>query len=142
VAVFPAEELPLTKMELVKTIAEEVGLPSATVREIVQRAFDGITETLLKDGRIELRDFGVFQVKERKPRKARNPRTGEAVAVSRKLVVTFKPGREMKERVRKVEDIPRSLQPTPNSWQTEMPRAETLGPPAAPSSGLTVVPAK
>jgi nucleoid DNA-binding protein len=129
VAVFPAEELPLTKKELVKTIAEEVGLPSTTVREIVQRAFDGITETLLKAGRVELRNFGVFRVKERKPRKARNPRTGEAVAVSRKLVVTFKPGREMEERVRKMEDIPRSVQPAPNSRQTETPRAETLDPP-------------
>ncbi|MBX9579468.1 MAG: HU family DNA-binding protein, partial [Gemmataceae bacterium] len=52
-------------------------------------------------GRIELRNFGVFEVKQRKPRKARNPRTGARVDVEAKNVVTFQPGKEMEERVRK-----------------------------------------
>jgi nucleoid DNA-binding protein len=82
----------------------------AKVHEIVQRVFDGLVETLVKEGRIELRNFGVLQVKERKPRKARNPRTGEAVAVPKKFVVTFKPGREMEEQVRQLKEIPRSVQ--------------------------------
>jgi integration host factor subunit beta len=54
----------------------------------------------VSDGRIELRNFGVFEVKQRKPRKARNPRTGERVDVASKNVVTFQPGKEMEERVR------------------------------------------
>ena|SRR5579864_6757768 len=100
----------MTKKELVKAIAGEVGLPTAKVHEIVQRVFDGLVETLVKEGRIELRNFGVLQVKERKPRKARNPRTGEAVVVPKKFVVTFKPGREMEEQVRQLKEIPRSVQ--------------------------------
>jgi Bacterial DNA-binding protein len=53
-------------------------------------------------GRIELRNFAVFEVKRRKPRRARNPRTGEQVKVPAKLVVTFKLGKEMEQRVRKL----------------------------------------
>jgi nucleoid DNA-binding protein len=74
--------------------------------EVIQRAFDGITETLLSEGRIELRNFGVFEVKRRKPRKARNPRTGERVNVPAKMVVTFKPGKEMEQRVSRLKAIP------------------------------------
>jgi integration host factor subunit beta len=100
----------MTKKELAKTIAEQVGLPFTKVQEIVRRVLDGFVETLVKEGRIELRNFGVFQVKERKPRKARNPRTGAAVAVPGKFVVTFKPGLEMEEQVRQLKEIPRTVQ--------------------------------
>ena len=62
--------------------------------------FNGIIEALVKDGQIELRNFGVFKVKKRKPRKGRNPRTGEKVLVPERTVVTFKAGQEMEERVR------------------------------------------
>jgi nucleoid DNA-binding protein len=89
----------MTKKEIVKKIAEEVSLPSATVHAAVQTIFDGIIETLVQEGRIELRNFGVFQVKQRKARQARNPRTGEAVSVPRRNVVTFKPGLEMEEQI-------------------------------------------
>src|SRR5262245_7935824 len=72
-------------------------------KEIVQKTFDAIVETLVQEGRIELRNFGVFEVKRRAARKARNPRTGERVDVPEKFVVTFKPGKEMEERVRQLE---------------------------------------
>ena len=58
---------------------------------------------MLRDGRIELRNFGVFEVKRRAPRKARNPRTGDKVFVPAKNVVSFKPGKEMEERVRQMD---------------------------------------
>ena len=74
-----------------------------TKKEIVQKTFDAIVETLVEDHRIELRNFGVFEVKRRAARKARNPRTGEKVFVPEKFVVTFKPGKEMEERVRELE---------------------------------------
>jgi nucleoid DNA-binding protein len=96
----------VTKKEMAKAIAGEAGLTQHQVQEVVQRVFDGITETLVRDGRIELRNFGVFEVKERKPRKARNPRTGERVKVPAKMVVTFKPGREMGERVGQLKTLP------------------------------------
>ena len=93
----------MTKKEIVKTISEEIGLTQLKTKEIVQKTFDAIVETLVEDHRIELRNFGVFEVKRRAARKARNPRTGDKVFVPEKFVVTFKPGKEMEERVREME---------------------------------------
>jgi nucleoid DNA-binding protein len=93
----------VTKKEIVRTISEEIGLTQLQTKEIVQKTFNAIVEALVEGGRIELRNFGVFEVKRRAPRKARNPRTGEKVFVAEKYVVTFKPGREMELRVRELE---------------------------------------
>ena len=93
----------MTKKEIVKTISEEIGLTQLKTKEIVQKTFDAIVDTLVEDKRIELRNFGVFEVKKRAARKARNPRTGEKVYVPEKFVVTFKPGKEMEERVHELE---------------------------------------
>lgn len=94
----------MTKKEIVKAISEEIGLTQLKTKEIVQKTFDAIVETLVEDGRIELRNFGVFEVKKRAARKARNPRTGDQVYVAEKFVVTFKPGKEMEEKVRLLEE--------------------------------------
>ncbi|WP_152051902.1 HU family DNA-binding protein [Tautonia marina] len=93
----------MTKKEIVKKISEEIGLTQLKTKEIVQRTLDEIIKTLVEEGRIELRNFGVFEVKRRAPRKARNPRTGDKVSVPAKNVVTFKPGKEMEELVRKMD---------------------------------------
>ena len=93
----------MTKKEIVKAISDELGLTQLKTKEIVQKTFDAIVETLVTDHRIELRNFGVFEVKKRAARKARNPRTGGQVEVPAKFVVTFKPGKEMEERVRELE---------------------------------------
>lgn len=93
----------MTKKEIVKTISEDMQLTQLKTKEIVQKTFDAIVETLVTERRIELRNFGVFEVKKRAARKARNPRTGERVDVGEKYVVTFKPGKEMEERVRQLE---------------------------------------
>ena len=94
----------MTKKEIVKAISEEIGLTQLKTKEIVQKTFDAIVETLVRDRRIELRNFGVFEVKKRAARKARNPRTGQKVYVAEKFVVTFKPGKEMEEKVRLLEE--------------------------------------
>jgi nucleoid DNA-binding protein len=96
----------VTKKEIVKQISERIGLTQLKTKEIVQQTFDAIVDTLLEVGRIELRNFGVFEVKKRKARKARNPRTGDRVDVPPKNVVTFKPGKEMEERVRQMTHVP------------------------------------
>ncbi len=96
----------MTKKEIVKQISERIGLTQLKTKEIVQQTFDAIVDTLIEVGRIELRNFGVFEVKMRKARKARNPRTGERVDVEPKKVVTFKPGKEMEERVRRYAHVP------------------------------------
>jgi len=98
----------VTKKEIVKKISEDIGLTQLKTKDIVQRTLDAIIATLVEEGRIELRNFGVFEVKRRAPRKARNPRTGDKVYVPSKNVVTFKPGKEMEELVRKMnpENLP------------------------------------
>jgi len=99
----------VTKKEIVKQIADRIGLTQLKTKDIVQQTFDAIVKTLLEDGRIELRNFGVFEVKMRKARKARNPRTGERVDVEPKKVVTFKPGKEMEEKVKTQARIPKPV---------------------------------
>jgi len=96
----------VTKRDLAKSIADKTGLTQIQANEIIQQVLDGIRETLVTEGRVELRNFGVFGVKKRRPRKARNPRTGEIVDVPARLVVTFKPGLEMAERVGQVKNGP------------------------------------
>jgi integration host factor subunit beta len=96
----------VTKKEIVKQIADAIGLTQLKTKDIVQQTFDAIVDTLIDQGRIELRNFGVFEVKQRKARKARNPRTGEKVEVPPKCVVTFKPGKYMEERVRRMTHVP------------------------------------
>lgn len=99
----------MTKKEIVRDICERANkeklmkgnLTQLATKEIVQWTFEAIIETLVAEGRIELRNFGVFEVKQRKPRKARNPRTGARVDVEAKNVVTFQPGKTMEEKVRK-----------------------------------------
>ncbi len=93
----------MTKKEIVKAISEETGLTQLEIKRIVQRTFDAIIETLVVEGRVELRNFGVFQVRPRAARKARNPRTGHQVTVPEKFVVTFKPGKEMEKLVKSIE---------------------------------------
>ena len=93
----------MTKKEIVKKISEDIGLTQLKTKDIVQRTLDAIILTLVSEGRIELRNFGVFEVKARAPRKARNPRTGDKVYVPSKNVVTFKPGKEMEDLVRKMD---------------------------------------
>jgi integration host factor subunit beta len=91
----------VTKKEIVRRISDRAELTQLKTKEIVQWTFDAIIDTLIHDGRIELRNFGVFEVRRRKARRARNPRTNDRVDVPEKNVVTFQPGKEMEERVRK-----------------------------------------
>jgi len=119
-------ERPVTKKEIVKDIADILGLTQLKTKEIVQMTFDAIIETLVNndDHRIELRNFGVFEVKQRAARKARNPRTGERVDVPPKNVVTFKPGKRMEELVHKITDAP-PLRPSEDEDVEDDDTAET-----------------
>ena len=146
----------MTKKEIVKVISERMELTQLKTKEIVQRTFDAIVDTLVEEtqrnlekgadgtlGRIELRNFGVFEVKKRAARKARNPRTGEKVYVPEKFVVTFKPGKEMEERVRELErryaktadgsSVAAEQPPTQQSSSQGAPVTEAFG--APPSYG-------
>ena len=96
-----------TKKDIVKRIAEHTALTQVQTKEVVQKSFDAIIDAIVEEGRIELRNFGVFEVKERRPRRARNPRTGQRVDVPARLVVSFRPGRTMEQRVGQLKNLPR-----------------------------------
>ena len=85
----------MTKREIVRSVSEKLGLTQLDTKDIVQNVLDGIAETLVKEGRLELRNFGVFDIKKRKARKARNPKTGEEALVKEKDVVVFKAGKKL-----------------------------------------------
>jgi len=89
----------VTKREIVRRIADELGCSQLETMQIVQKTLDAIINVLAAGGRVELRNFGVFDVKKLKPRNARNPRTGETVMVGERFTVTFRPGRAVEERV-------------------------------------------
>lgn len=91
----------MTKRDLVVKIANEMNLAQNVVKSVVEKVLEGITDFLASGNKVELRNFGILKVKLRKPRRGRNPRTGENVSIAGKKVVTFKPGRILKKRVEK-----------------------------------------
>ena len=89
----------ITKKELIDKIAEKAGIKQPTVRTIVQQFLDEISSELAKSNRLEFREFGIFEVKERAARIAQNPKTMEPIEVPAKRTVKFKMGRLMKEKM-------------------------------------------
>ena len=89
----------MTKNDIVLRVSKETGQGYTASRHAVQRTLDCITDALSREGRIELRNFGVFTVRARRARKARNPRTGEPVNVRAYKTVVFKPGLRMHKKV-------------------------------------------
>ncbi len=87
----------MTKLELIKIIAEKMDITHKESTEAVNLILEAITNSLSKGESIKIRGFGVFNVKEKKEKIARNPKTGEKVHVPAKKVVKFKPGKELKE---------------------------------------------
>ena len=90
----------MTKKDIVLRITDLTGIKQVDVKRIVQKTFDVIVESLNRNEKVELRNFGVFKVKERRARFGRNPRTGESVPVPPRRVVVFKPGLEMKSKIK------------------------------------------
>ncbi len=90
----------MTKKDIVVKISDETGVKQINVKQVVQKYLDYVIDSLAKSETVELRNFGVFKVKTRKGRMGRNPRTGAAVPIPEKKVVTFKPGLVMRQRVK------------------------------------------
>jgi integration host factor subunit beta len=91
-----------TKREIVKVIAERTALTQVQANDLVQAFLDALVETVIQERRVELRNFGVFELKTRAPRKARNPRTGETLIVPERQAIVFKPGRAFEEQLASV----------------------------------------
>jgi len=93
----------LTKRDLVIRIAEETGQIQTQVFDVVQKTLDYISEALAEGGKVELRNFGVFEVKIRKGRVGRNPNKPETdVPIPARAMVKFKAGKEMRAKVLKL----------------------------------------
>jgi nucleoid DNA-binding protein len=93
----------MTKRDLVIRISSETGLVQQQVLDVVQKTLDYIAEALAEGKTVELRNFGVFEVKTRKARVGRNPNAPETdVPIPARSVVKFKPGKEMREEVIKL----------------------------------------
>lgn len=89
----------VTKKELVNRIAEKTTVTKVVAKDIIQSFLDSIIEELAAGNRLEFREFGVFETKERAARLAQNPRTLEKVKVPAKRIVKFKVGRMMRQKV-------------------------------------------
>jgi nucleoid DNA-binding protein len=109
----------MTKRDLVIRISNETGLVQQQVLDVLQKALDYIADAVAKGEKVELRNFGVFDVKIRKARVGRNPnQPGTDVPIPQRAVVKFKPGKDMREHVLKLSPTPGqgpSSNPNPNS---------------------------
>jgi len=102
----------MTRKKIVESVSTDLHIGLGQAGRIVQRLLDTVLETLTAEGRLELRNFGVFEVQRRAAYNARNPRTGERVDVPAKHVVTFKSGMVMQQQI---EGGPRRYDQTENS---------------------------
>lgn len=113
----------ITRKSIVKSISNQTGLPQKVTKDVVDKVFDTIVDTLVASGRLELRNFGVFEVKKRAARIGRNPKTAKPVQVPERHVVTFKAGKEMEEKIQRLlaerEETPTSGQSVPAKLPTE-----------------------
>ena len=89
----------ITKKELVNRIADKTGVTKVIAKDIIQTFLDAIIDELAEGNRLEFREFGVFESRERAARRAQNPRTLEKVDVPAKRIVKFKVGRLMRKKV-------------------------------------------
>ena len=94
----------MTKSELILRLSRRYpNLMQRDIEQLVNTVLEEISATLAEGGRVELRGFGAFSVREREPRKARNPKNGEEVRVGKRHSIYFRTGKELKERVKDVE---------------------------------------
>ena len=116
----------MTKKDIVRKIARELGTGHVETARVVQAVFDNIIDVLETEGRIELRNFGVFEVRQRAPRKARNPRTNEQVLVPARASVAFSSGKEMLARIRGAHAAKTAQQPAEETTAADLPTAPAV----------------
>ena len=96
----------MTKADIVDQISERTGLTKKDVAETVDCFLNAVAKALSDGHHIEIRGFGTFRVKDRKSRIARNPRTGEAITIAAKRDASFKPSKELTEKLGSGEVVP------------------------------------
>ena len=89
----------LTKADIAESLYEDLGLNKREARELVEIYFDELKEALSNGKQVKLSGFGNFDLRDKKERPGRNPKTGESIPISARRVVTFKPGQKLKNKV-------------------------------------------
>jgi len=89
----------MTKQQLVEAVSVKTGRETAEVENVLEAALWSIAEALSSNERVDLRGFGSFTVKNKKERQGRNPRTGETITIAAKRDASFKPGKELTEKL-------------------------------------------
>ena len=89
----------LTKADMAERLHEELGLNKREAKDMVESSFDEIRESLATNEQVKLSGFGNFDLRDKRQRPGRNPKTGEEVPISARRVVTFRPGQKLKDRV-------------------------------------------
>ncbi len=90
----------MTKKDIILKVSDETNFKQIDVKKIIQKAFDCIINALIRGEKIELRNFGVFKVKQRRSRIGRNPHTNQVIPIPPRKVVAFKAGLEMKQKIK------------------------------------------
>lgn len=122
----------MTKRDLVVRISNETGLVQQDVLNVIQKTLDYISESVAQGRKVELRNFGVFEVKVRKPRIGRNPNApAHDVRIPPRAVVKFKPGKEMREAVLKL--TPADIEAAAAQQEQSEPTPQTPGTPENPA---------
>lgn len=127
-----------TRKDLVNAIAAQLQLKQSVVNDVVFRTFEAITDALLSERRIELRGFGVFKIRTRARRQARNPRTNALIVVPERYTVSFKPGVELKKKIASSslgkDSTNRPVQPAANTMRRTVRNNHRRLPAAPPES--------
>ena len=89
----------LTKADIAESLYEELGLNKREARELVELYFDELKSALSQGKQVKLSGFGNFDLRDKRERPGRNPKTGENIPISARRVVTFKPGQKLKNKV-------------------------------------------
>ena len=95
----------LTKSEMADKLFEELGLNKREAKELVEQFFEEIRICLENNGQVKLSGFGNFDLRDKRQRPGRNPKTGEAIPISARRVVTFRPGQKLKAKVEQVTEL-------------------------------------
>ena len=95
----------LTKSEMADKLFEELGLNKREAKELVEQFFEEIRICLENNEQVKLSGFGNFDLRDKRQRPGRNPKTGEAIPISARRVVTFRPGQKLKSKVEQVTEL-------------------------------------
>ncbi len=89
----------LTKADMVDRLFDELGLNKREAKELVEQFFEEVSQALVDGQFVKLSGFGNFELRDKRQRPGRNPKTGEEIPISARRVVTFRPGQKLKQRV-------------------------------------------